>query len=134
MAEGTEKTCENGARMGRIGNRPYWVRNLSILLRTVHQVGGAVFLAAYLLDALPGLPLSYILLALVSGVLLFGAEWWRHRQSYRETSGVVTLVKVLLLGAAFHGYLPGQATVLFAFVLASLSAHAPKQVRHRLLY
>ena len=36
--------CEKNT-MGRIGDRPYWVLNLSILIRAVHQVGASVFLA-----------------------------------------------------------------------------------------
>jgi hypothetical protein len=47
---------------------------------------------------------------------------------------VITLVKLLLLGAAFHGILPPWETVLLAFVIASIGAHAPKKIRHRLLY
>jgi hypothetical protein len=129
-----EKGCVKSERMGRIGDRPYWVFILSILIRTVHQVGAAVFLAAYLLDAIPGPPVVYVAGALLSGGLLLGAEWWRHRQVYRELSGVSTIVKVLLLGAAYHGFLPLQETVLLVFVIASVGAHAPKQMRHRLLF
>jgi len=125
---------DHSAPLGRIGDRPYWVLNLSLLIRAVHQVAAAVFLAAYLLDALPGPPLLYVLIALVSGGLLMFTEWLRHRQIFRELSGVITLGKSLLLWAAYHGYLPPQNTVLMAFVIASVGAHAPKKVRHRLLY
>ncbi|HEY5673381.1 MAG TPA: hypothetical protein VIR78_06745 [Malonomonas sp.] len=120
--------------MGRIGDRPYWALNFSLLVRAAHQVGAAVFLAAFLLDAIPGPPKIYLLIALVSGVLLLAAEWLRHRQIFRELAGMITLVKLILLGAAYHGYLPATATVLLAFLIASVGAHAPKKVRHRLLY
>ena len=126
--------CENSAKTGRIGDRPYWVLNLSILIRAVHQVGAAVFLAAYLLDVLPGPPKTYVLIATLSGVLLLATEWLRHRQIFREIAGVITLVKMLLLGAAYHGWLPPLATVLLVFFAASLGAHAPKRARHKLLY
>jgi len=132
-----EKKTGNGSRnsapTGRIGERPYWVLYLSLLVRALHQVGAAVFLAAYLLDAVPGPPLVYLAISLASGMVLFFTEWLRHRQLYRELSGLTSMVKVLLLGAAWHGFLPGQPTVLLAFVIASLMAHAPKHVRHRLL-
>ncbi len=134
MLERAGEGCEDSMKMGKIGHRPYWVLNLSLLIRAVHQVGAAVFLAAYLLDAIPGPPMLYVVVAFLSGGLLFFTEWLRHRQSYREMSGMTTVVKVLLLGAAYHGYLPLQATVLLAFVVASVVAHAPKKVRHRLLY
>lgn len=125
---------EENVKMGRIGYRPYWVLNLSLLVRAVHQVGAAVFLAAYLLDIMPGPPVLYVIVAFLSGGLLFGSEWLRHRQSYRELSGMTSIVKVLLLGMAFHGFLPLTATVLMVFVVASVMSHAPKWVRHRLLF
>jgi hypothetical protein len=129
-----EKKCEKSVNMGRIGDRPYWIFILSIPMRTVHQVGAAVFLAAYLLDIIPEPPPAYVVVALISGGLLLLAEWWRHRQVCRELSGVITMVKILLLGAAYHGFLPLQETVLLVFVIASVGAHAPKQLRHRLLF
>jgi hypothetical protein len=134
MLDKIESRSENSETMGRIGDRPYWVYSGSLLVRALHQIGAAVFLAAYLLDAVPGPPLLYVAIAFVSGLMLSIIEWMRHRQIYREVSGVTTLVKLLLLGAAFHGYLPPQGTVLLAFFIASLAAHAPKRVRHKLLF
>ena len=133
MGDKAGKACGNAAKMGRIGNRPYWVFTLSILIRALHQVGAAVFLAAYLLDAVPEPPVEYVVAVMLTGVILFGSEWMRHRQVYREISGVATWLKLLLLGAAFHGFLPAPAMVLLAFVVASIGSHAPKEVRHRLL-
>ena len=134
MREEAGNACEKSAKMGRIEHRPFWVLNVSILVRAAHQVGAAVFLAAYLLDALPGPPTFYLLVALLSGLILMVTEWLRHRQIYRELAGMITLVKILLLGAAYHGFLPPQAMVLLAFVIASVGAHVPKTVRHRLLF
>ena len=134
MREEAENSCEKSANMGRIAHRPIWILYLSILARAVHQVGAAVFLAAYLLGVLPGPPLFYVGVALLSGLLLMVTEWLRHRQIYRELAGTITLVKILLLGAAYHSFLPPQATVLLAFVVASIGAHVPKTVRHRLLF
>ena len=134
MQDGTGNGCENSDKMGRIGDRPYWVLNLSILIRAVHQIGVAVFLAAYLLDAVPGPPQMYVFIAFISGGLLLGTEWLRHRQIFRELAGMISVVKLLLLGAAYHGFLPLPATVVLIFVIASVGAHAPKKVRHRLLF
>ncbi len=134
MREETGSCSENGSTTGRIGYRPYWVLNVSLLIRAIHQIGAAVFLAAYLLEAIPEPPADYVAAALLSGGLLLVTEWLRHRQLHREISGGITLVKLLLLGAAYHGFLPLQETVLLAFVIASVGAHAPKQVRHRLLF
>lgn len=134
MQEKSGKSCDKVANMGRIGYRPYWVFTLSILVRALHQVGAAVFLAAFLLDAFPAPPTEYVAVVMATGVLLFASEWLRHRQVFRELSGVATLVKLLFLGAAYHGFLPMHGTVLLVFILASVGSHAPKQVRHRLLF
>jgi hypothetical protein len=120
--------------MGRIGHRPYWVLSLSILLRACHQIGAAVFLTSFLLGETISLPQFYIWLLAASGMSLLFTEWMRHREMYRELSGVSTCVKLILLGAAFHGFLPATTGVLLAFVLASVCSHAPKLVRHRLLF
>lgn len=134
MAEGQEPTGCAGHTMGRIGTRPYWVLNLSVFIRAAHQVGAAVFLATYLVDGIAHPPSLYLVLVFVSGAALLFTEWMRHRQLYRELSGVTTACKLLLLGAAYHGFLPASIAVLLAFVLASVAAHVPKMVRHRLLF
>ncbi len=120
--------------MGRIGNRPYWVLNFSILVRAAHQVGAALFLATFFLGERMHPTVFCLVLVFGSGVVLFLAEWMRHRQICRELSGVSTMVKLLLIGAAYHGLLPGPVAVLLAFLLASVGAHTPKVVRHRLLF
>jgi hypothetical protein len=128
------RQTEHNPNLGRIGYRPYWMRHLALFARATHQLGAAVVVAAYLLDALPGPPRAYLLLALISGFVLLAAEGMQHRQLLRETVGVITLLKMLLFGAAYHGFLPALETTLLVFILAALIAHAPKKVRHRLLY
>ena len=133
MQEEKRSRSKQSAKTGRIGDRPFWILNFSILIRAAHQVGAAVFLAAFLLDAIPEPPMIYVLIALISGGLLLACEWMRHRQIFREVAGMITLVKILLLGAAYHGYLPLTETILLTFIIASVGAHAPKKFRHRLL-
>lgn len=134
MAEKERAGKGSAQTLGRTEQRPSWVLGLSIAIRAGHQVGAAIFLAAYLLDDIGELPRLYALLAVVSGGALFLTEWLRHRQLYRELGGVATIGKCLLLGAAIHGSLPATPAVLLAFLLASIAAHAPKNIRHRLLY
>ena len=133
MQEEKRSRSDHNKKTGRIGDRPFWILNFSILIRAAHQVGAAVFLAAFLLDAIPEPPMIYVLIALISGGLLLACEWMRHRQIFREVAGMITLVKILLLGAAYHGYLPLTETILLTFIFASIGAHAPKKFRHRLL-
>ncbi len=120
--------------MGRIGDRPLWVLYLSIGIRAIHQVGAAVFLASFLMDGIGRPPDYFVIIAVITGTGLIITEGMRHRQMYREVSGLSTIVKLLLLGAAFHGYLPVSGVVLISFILASLSSHMPKSIRHRLIF
>ncbi len=123
---------KRSAQTGRIGNRPYWVLNIANVVRGIHQVGGAVFLTSFLINDFD-LPRLYSVMVFSSGLLLFFLEGMRHRQIIRELSGLSTMVKLLLLGAACHGYLPPAPTVLIVFFAASMVSHAPKYIRHRLI-
>lgn len=129
-----EKKYTQKERMGRIGERPYWVLNLSIVIRALHQVGAAVFLTTFLLKDTFVLPRFYLYLVFASGFALIFTEWMRHRQVFREVSGIATFIKLIFLGAAFHQFLPMTPTVVFTFLLASICSHAPKKVRHKLMY
>ena len=134
MSENREPSYHETHRLGRIGSRPLWVLKLSIAIRAIHQIGAAVFLVSYLLDDIPAVPPAYLFLVMFTGFALLFTEWLRHREIYRELSGLGTFVKLILLGVAFHGFLPQTATVVCAFLLASICSHAPKQFRHRVLY
>ena len=120
--------------LGRTADRPYWVLMLSIGIRAAHQVGAAVFLASFLFKESLALPDSYLILVCATGVILLGTEGLRHRQLLRELAGVSTLVKLMIFGLAFHGWVPATPAMVVAFVLASVCSHAPKSIRHRLLF
>lgn len=129
-----KKLKERDSRLGRTANRPIWGLWLSIGVRAIHQVGAAMVLAAiFLVDGSHVQPL-YLYLAGGSGVVLCIAEGVRHRQMHRELSGMITVLKCLLLGLAFHGFVEPAIGVTCAFLIASVGAHAPRHVRHRLLY
>lgn len=119
-------------RLGRTGERPYWILIFSVLVRAVHQVGAAVCLSACLLGT--DLPWPYLALAGVSGGGLMVTEALRHRQLLREAAGIVTLVKTGVIGLGLHGWIPPAPALLSAFVLASFYAHAPKTIRHRIWF
>ena len=124
----------NSENVGPVGPRPYWVVLVSVVIRALHQVGSAVYLSSFLLDSIAGPPAFYLWLAVGTGLALVGTEAMRHRALYREVAGLATILKVVLLGVAFHGYLPETATVVAAFVAAALAAHLPKNIRHRLVF
>ena len=124
----------NRTKLGRTADRPYWVVILSIIIRAFHQVGAAVFLAGFLLKDIQAFSDFYLFLAAVTGVLLLITEGMRHRQIFREVSGIITMLKLIVLGLATHHLLPGLPSVLMVFLIASFFSHAPKSIRHRLLF
>lgn len=66
-----KQTCRTPeTRLGRTGDRPYWIWMVSIFIQAAHQVGAAVFLAVFLLPGRPDLPRAYLFLAAVTGVML----------------------------------------------------------------
>ncbi|MCF6246857.1 MAG: hypothetical protein L3J69_05795 [Desulfobacula sp.] len=129
QANNTEKN-----NLGRIGDRPYWVVIFSVFVRAAHQVGAAIFLAVFLLDDIVEVPRIYLIIASISGVILLFTEGLRHRQLFRELSGINTIVKLIILGLVYHGWIPAIPAVLFVFLFASFFSHAPKSIRHRLLF
>lgn len=132
MQSSQQRPEKTRPRQGRIGNRPFSVLILSILVRAIHQIGAAVYLSAFLLDF--SLPQPYFYIAVLSGFILVFTEWLRHRQLLREVAGMSTLVKLILLGLAFHHIVPADPAVIAAFLIAAVGAHAPKDYRHRLLF
>lgn len=120
--------------LGRVNQRPYWLVLFSVIIRALHQVGAAVYLSSFVLAGIQGPPVFYLLLSVISGGVLLCTEGARHPQFYREVAGWATIVKLLLLGVAYHGYLPPPAAVLAAFLVAAVGAHLPKDLRHRLVF
>ncbi len=126
--------CSDRDKMGRIGERPLWVLYFSIFIRAIHQVGAAVILSSFLIDGISRPPRLFLAIAIITGIVLVTTEGMRHRQMYREVSGLGTILKLLLLGAGFHGFLPVTEAVSASFILASLSSHTPKAIRHKLIF
>ncbi len=120
--------------LGRTEQRPYWVLLFSVAVRAAHQIGAAVFLTTFLFTEMVFPAGVYTWLVVISGFALLATEWMRHREIYREVCGVATGIKCLLIALVVHGLLPGTLLIPGAFLLASIAAHAPKNIRHKLLY
>lgn len=134
MQHRPKNESDKNAKIGRIDERPAWVRHLSLPVRALHQLGAAVILATWLFDG-PSVGAGlFLALTLVSGGLLMAGDWMQHRQLLRELVGVATLGKILLFGVAYHGFLPRGTTVVLVFLGAAMVAHAPRKIRHRLLF
>jgi hypothetical protein len=134
MADKGDSKARGKAKTGRLGDRPYWVYIFSIFIRAVHQVGAAVFLASFLFKDIMTLPRLYLIIVSASGVILLFAEAMKHRQLLRELLGVSTIIKLVIFGLVYHGWVPVTLPVLFAFGLSSICSHAPKSIRHQLLF
>jgi len=129
-----EQGKHQGPVLGSVHYRPTWVLYLSIGIRAAHQVGAAIFLAGFLTGREHQPWNFYLYLTVFTGLALCGTEGMRHRQLHRELAGMATVVKCFLIGMAYHGFLWPRSMVLIGFVLASLAAHAPRNMRHRLLW
>ncbi len=129
-----EKCKHQEPVMGSVHHRPAWVLYLSIGIRAAHQVGAAIFLAGFLTGREHQSWNYYLYFTVFTGLVLCCTEGMRHRQLHRELAGIATLLKCLLIGLALHGFLWPRTMVLIGFVLSSLAAHAPRNIRHRLLW
>lgn len=120
-------------KLGRKADRPYWVMILSVLVRSVHQIGAGVFISSFLFGVPKPLPGFYTALASVTGVILLITECIRHRQYFRELIGISTIIKLVLIGMIIHAGIAVKLLAIVAFVIASVSSHLPKNIRHRLI-
>lgn len=116
------------ADTGRRPRSPAWERALSLALRTLHLVAVVVLGAA-----LMGAPVSRHgagSVLLVSGLALLVLDLLARRIHLLELAGAVVLVK--LAASAWLAWGSGGERPLFwaLVVLSSLSAHAPKSLRH----
>ncbi len=134
MGAAEEKGKRQEPVLGSVYHRPAWVLYLSIGIRAAHQVGAAIFFAVFLIGREHQSWNFYLYLTVFTGLALCCTEGMRHRQLLREVAGMATVLKCLLIGLAFHGFPWPRTMVLLGFVLASLAAHAPKNIRHRLLW
>ncbi len=117
--------------LGRVGDRPFWVRSVSVFVRAVHLLAASAVAGAFILGHGETLGHAWWAVAGLSGVLLLGTEGMRHRELYRETAGHATALKLTLIAAI--AFAPGIAVWLMsaAVVVAALGAHAPRRWRHR---
>ena len=132
MAEEAPKKTD--VKLGRTGNRPQWLRTGSVFVRAVHLVGAGALLGGYLFGVERSMMLPYVGIAAMSGLVLIGTEFARHRELYREVAGWSTIVKLLIL--LTFPLFPDSAGLLMilVFLIAAIGAHLPRRYRHRLLF
>jgi hypothetical protein len=113
-----------------VGRRDFPGRRwTSIALRALH-LAGVVLCAAGILGAGRPAPPG-IALMLLTGLALYGLDWWHHPPLWREVAGVFVAVKLVLLGVMI--LVPPLASALFWLLLlaSAIVSHAPRTIRHR---
>ncbi|MHC4472315.1 MAG: hypothetical protein ACYS99_15300 [Planctomycetota bacterium] len=125
---------EDDSKLGRVGDRPYWIRTGSVFVRAAHLLAASAVAGAYLLNGKDIDAQAWWLVAGVSGVLLLVAELLRHVELYREVAGWSTILKLVLIGGILAAPAAAPWLMSAAFVVAVLGAHFPRGWRHRKLF
>ncbi|WP_303720692.1 hypothetical protein [Malonomonas rubra] len=128
-----QKNNEPG-KIGRVADRPDPVRYLSILVRSLHQIAVALFIGSFLFNDNDRITGTFLIFVASSGLLLLALEGLRHRQFYREFFGLITFIKFVIIGFSYHHLLPPTPALMFVYFIAATISHAPKRIRHRLIF
>lgn len=116
------------AKSGRRTKGSLFERWLAIAMRSAHLVG-VVWLGAAIVSNQPPQVQPALLMG-TSGLAMLGMDLVARRLSLRELAGAFVLVKLALVGWMVAD--PTQARWIFwlLLVVSSVTAHAPKDVRH----
>lgn len=125
---------EDDTRLGRVGDRPSWIRTGSVFVRAAHLLAASAVAGAVLLDVEDPVVHTWWIAAAVSGVVLLVAESMRHVELYRELGGWSTVLKLALVGGIAVVPAAGPGLMAAAVVVAALGAHLPRRWRHRKLF
>lgn len=103
-------------------------RWLAIAMRSAHLVGVVVVGAAVVIGQTPAVPAAALMA--FSGLAMLGMDLVARRLSLRELAGAFVIVKLALV--AWMAFDPSQGSWIFWLLLvgSSVTAHAPKDVRH----
>lgn len=132
VGDKTSKTTKYSVRLGRVGNRPLPRLWLSIVIRALQQLSAGFYLGTVFLQG--GNNRQMLFCTVISGGFLLVAESLRHRQMYREVTGLMTCIKCVLLGWVAHGLMYSQWLLVAVFFFAAIVGHAPKNIRHRIFF
>lgn len=104
-------------------------RWLGVFLRSLHLIGIAGVGAAFLFDVSKEDWLPYMIVTLATGSAMIMLETWYNGIWLIQLSGLLTLLKLLILSTAFVVGL--HPFILISVVLISgIMSHAPARFRH----
>lgn len=121
-------------KLGKVGERPFWIRTGSVFVRAAHLLAASAVLGACLWGVEGRGLHAWWLCAGISGVLLVIAEFVKHLELYREVAGWSTLLKLVVLACCFVVPVGAPWLMAGAFVIAVVGAHSPRVWRHRRLF
>ena len=108
-------------------------RALKVLLRAAHVLCAGLLVGCYLFDAETAQRITWLVSAIVSGLILLALDLHESAAFLLQLRGLVVLVKLGVL-ATLPLYGAGAPWVLGALVVLSvLSSHASSKVRYRVL-
>ena len=111
------------------------IRALNIALRTLHIAAMGILVGGHAFDVAPQRLTVSLWLVIATGLALTAAEAIPRWSWFHELRGVMTMVKLALLGAvplAWDYRLPILLTVI---AIGSVTSHMPRRFRHySLLY
>jgi len=109
----------------------FWIERISkTVLRALHIIGVVGSGGGMIFNLDPSLWLNYWLIAITSGVLLMSWEIIRDWRWLIQLKGVLTLLKVILLGFFMQISQYHSELVIFIILLSVIVSHGPAGLRH----
>ena len=114
-----------------VSNSRFWFKRISkTSLRAMHIIGIVGSGGGIIFNVELSLWFNYWILAIISGVLLMSWEIIRDWRWLIQLKGVLTLLKVVLLGFFIQINQCQSEIVIFIILLSVIVSHGPAGLRH----
>ncbi|MBB1439995.1 hypothetical protein H5202_15210 [Shewanella sp. SG41-4] len=114
-----------------VSDRRFWIERISkTALRALHIIGVVGSGGGMIFNLELSLWFNYWLIAIISGVLLMSWEIIRDWRWLIQLKGVLTLLKVILLGFFIQISQCHSELVIFIILLSVIVSHGPAGLRH----
>jgi hypothetical protein len=114
-----------------VSDRRFWIERISkTTLRAVHIIGVVGSGGGIMFDLDLSLWVNYWLAALCSGVLMMSWEIIRDWRWLIQLKGILTILKVVLLGSFIQISECKSELIIFIILLSVIVSHGPAGLRH----
>ncbi|QDE29934.1 MULTISPECIES: hypothetical protein [Shewanella] len=121
----------NNQKQSSVSTRRFWIERLSkTSLRALHIIGVVGSGGGIIFNLDMSIWLNYWIIAICSGVLLMSWEIVRDWRWLIQLKGVLTLLKVILLGSFIQISEYNSELVIFIILLSVMVSHGPAGLRH----